>query len=101
MVTTSKTVVRLAAALFATGFLMAQPARIARPGAVNYAEGSVTLAGQTIGAQQIGKAEVQPGQVLETGQGKAEMLLTPGVMMRLGDNSAVRMISPNLTDTRV
>jgi hypothetical protein len=39
--------------------------------------------------------------VLRTGQGKAEMLLTPGVFIRLGDNAAVRMVSPSLTDTRV
>jgi len=29
------------------------------------------------------------------------MLLTPGVLLRLGPNSQVRMVSPNLTDTRV
>jgi len=29
------------------------------------------------------------------------MLLTPGIFLRLGDHSAVRMVSPNLTDTRV
>ncbi|MBS1857686.1 MAG: FecR domain-containing protein [Acidobacteria bacterium] len=80
---------------------MADPAHIARPGTVNYAEGSVTLAGKSIGAPQIGNAEAEPGQVLSTAQGKAEMLLTPGVLLRLGDNSAVRMVSPSLTDTRV
>src|SRR5260370_14583928 len=29
------------------------------------------------------------------------MLLTPGVFLRVGDNSAVRVISPGLGDTRV
>jgi hypothetical protein len=29
------------------------------------------------------------------------MLLTPGVFLRLGSNSSVRMVSPGLTDTRV
>jgi len=61
----------------------------------------VTLAGQAIGARQIGQAEVAEGQILATTHGKAEMLLTPGVLLRLGDNSAVKMVSPSLTDTRV
>ena len=39
--------------------------------------------------------------MLETGQGRAELLLTPGVFLRVGDNSAVRLVSPGLADTRV
>ena len=31
----------------------------------------------------MGQAEVAPGQVLETQNGKAEMLLTPGVFFAL------------------
>src|SRR6185437_3876807 len=77
------------------------PGYVARPGTVNYAEGTVTVAGQAIGAKQLGQTEVAPGQGLETAQGKAEMLLTPGVLLRIGDNTAVRMVSPSLTDTRV
>jgi hypothetical protein len=45
--------------------------------------------------------EVAPGHVLQTDQGKAEMLLFPGAFVRLGENSSVRMVSPSLTDTRV
>jgi hypothetical protein len=44
---------------------------------------------------------LNPGQSLETGVGKAELLLTPGVFFRLGDNSSVTMISPSLTDTEL
>jgi len=101
MVSLLKVPARLGAALFATGLLVAAGASVARPGTVNYAEGSVTLAGQSIGARQIGQAEVAEGQVLATAHGKAEMLLTPGVLLRLGDNSALKMLSPSLTDTRV
>ena len=57
---------------------------------MNYAEGSVTLDGQPIGPKQIGQTEVADGQVLKTARGKAEMLLTPGVLLRIGDNSSVR-----------
>ena len=72
----------------------------ARPGAVNYTEGQVTIDGRAVKAGV--STEVEPGQVLTTGQpGKVEMLLTPGVFLRLGDNAAVKMVSPSLTDTRV
>jgi hypothetical protein len=54
-----------------------------------------------IATKNLGSTEVGPGQVLQTTDGKAEMLLTPGVFLRLGDRSAVRMVSPSLTDTRV
>jgi hypothetical protein len=94
---------RVAGVMFAAGaLLMAQgPAKMARPGTVNYAEGQVTLNGESIGSPEMGKAEAAPGQVLETQAGKAEMLLTPGVFVRLGDHSALRLVSPSLTDTRV
>ena len=106
MVSLLKTTVRLASAMFATGvfatgLLVAAGQSFARPGTLNYLEGSVTLGGQSLGAKQIGQTEVAPGQVIETSQGKAEILLTPGVLLRLNDNSAARMISASLTDTRV
>ena len=41
------------------------------------------------------------GQELTTEQGKAEILLTPGVFLRVGENSAVKMISPDITPTEV
>lgn len=73
----------------------------AHPGTVNYVEGQVSVDGQRLASRDVGSAELQRGQVLETEHGKAEMLLTPGVFLRLGDGSAVRMDSPGLTDTRV
>lgn len=50
-------------------------AREVAPGTVNYSEGEVTLHGQT----------------LETGQGRAEVLLTPGVYLRVGEHSVIKM----------
>ncbi len=88
----------------AASFLAAIPAAAASsaiPGTVNYIEGQVAVAGQTVTSQSVGSVQLQPNQVLETGQGRAEILLTPGVFIRVGDNSAVRLISPGLADTRV
>jgi hypothetical protein len=71
------------------------------PGMLNYVEGQVSVAGQPVTSQAIGSVQLEPNQILQTGQGRAELLLTPGVFVRLGDNSSLRLISPNLGDTRV
>jgi hypothetical protein len=73
----------------------------AHPGMLNYVEGQANIDGRPVTNQSVGNADVQQGQVIETGQGKAEILLTPGVFLRLGNNSAVRMVNPGLADTRV
>ena len=73
----------------------------ARPGTVNYIEGAAYLAGKPLNAHDVGSIDLGAGQVLTTVQGKAEILLTPGVFLRLDDNSAVKMISPDLTYTKV
>jgi hypothetical protein len=44
---------------------------------------------------------MQPGQVIATANGKAEILLTPGIFLRLGDESTVQMVSPDLAHTEV
>jgi hypothetical protein len=51
--------------------------------------------------QSVGYVQLHPGQVLQTANGRVELLLTPGVFLRVGENSAVRMISPNLLNTQV
>ena len=73
----------------------------AMPGTVNYVEGTVSMGDQALDAKSVGSANLQNGQVLETGNGKVEILLTPGVYLRLGSNSSVKMISTNLTNTQV
>ena len=68
---------------------------------LNYVEGQVAIDGQNLGRAAIGQTDLAAGQTLATQQGKAEMLLTPGVFLRLNDHSSIRMVSPTLTDTRV
>jgi len=101
MLTLLKTSLCLSLGLGAAAFLAAAQGGAARPGTVNYAEGQVTLDGRLVSAKSLGSIEVSPGHVLHTGQGRAEMLLTPGAYLRLGENTEVRMVSPSLTDTRV
>jgi hypothetical protein len=76
-------------------------ARQAGPGTLNYVEGAVYLNGSQLNARDAGNATLAPGQEITTGKGKAEILLTPGVFLRLDDNSAVKMVSPDLTLTQV
>jgi hypothetical protein len=73
----------------------------ALPGTLNYVEGQASLGTQTLNSKSIGSAELQTGQTLSTDDGKAEILLTPGVFLRLDSHSSATMISPNLTDTQV
>ena len=94
--------IAIALLVLCAGLAAAQnPASGAVPGTLNYLEGSASIDGQALGARSIGSARVGLNQVLETQQGRVEILLTPGVFLRLDNNSAVRMISPNLIDTRV
>ena len=80
---------------------LAQTANPAVPGTVNYVEGSASIEGRMLNQRSVGSAQLEPGQVLETANGRAELLLTPGVFLRVGENSAVRMVSPDLLNTRI
>jgi hypothetical protein len=73
----------------------------ARPGAVNYIEGHASLNGTELSQKTLGKTFLNTNDTLSTDLGKAEVLLTPGVFLRIGDNSQVRMVSPSLTNTQV
>jgi hypothetical protein len=88
--------------LFLTALVpVAEAAAPATPGIINYVEGQVTLEGKALTHKSIGSTELEPNQVLSTDCGKAEVLLTPGVFLRVGDNSAVRMVATELTNTQV
>ncbi len=71
------------------------------PGTLNYVEGQVTYQGQKETPKSVGTTYLEKNQDLQTQDGHAEMLLTPGVYLRLGHDSAVTMLSPGLANTRV
>ena len=81
--------------------LLAEGANPARPGTLNYIEGNASIDGRALTSHSVGNTEIEAGGTLATANGKAEILLTPGVFLRVGENSVVRMISPNLTHTEV
>jgi hypothetical protein len=78
-----------------------QTANPARPGTLNYIEGQASIEGRPITPNSVGNTELQAGQYLSTANGKAEILLTPGIFLRLGNDSTVQMVSPNLTKTEI
>ena len=80
---------------------LAQYTISARPGTINYVEGSATVNGQPLNPQSAATTSAKPGQTIATTDGRVEMLLTPGVYLRLDQGSAVRLISPDLTRTEV
>jgi hypothetical protein len=80
---------------------LAQTVISARSGVIHFFEGKVYLNDEPL-ESRFGKfPTVAPGAELRTEQGYAEVLLTPGVFLRLGEKSAVRMIGNDLTDTRL
>ncbi|MGA3024483.1 MAG: FecR domain-containing protein [Bryobacteraceae bacterium] len=88
----------LGAALWSIPARAAAPAQI---GTVNYVEGRVLVDGRPVTSRDLGNVTAIEGNVVATRQGKAEILLTPGVLLRLGDNSQVRMDAESLSNTRV
>ena len=64
-------------------------------------EGSVYLGDQVLQPHPGKFSSVPPGAELRTAEGRAEVLLTPGVFVRIGARSAIRMVANELFDTRV
>lgn len=73
----------------------------AKSGVINWAEGDVYLADKPYTMQPTQFGEVKENMVLRTEEGRAEILLPPGVFFRVGEKSSFKMISNRLIDTRV
>jgi len=72
-----------------------------RSGVIYFFEGAVYLGDQPL-APLPGKFPCVPqGAGLRTAQGRAEVLLTPGVFLRMGERSAIRMVANDLADTQI
>ncbi len=79
----------------------AQDQHPAVPGSINYVEGEAAIGAQVLSSDSAGSARLDKGQTLTTKAGKVEILLTPGVFLRVADNSSVKMVSPDLANTEV
>ncbi len=87
--------------LAAAAVASAQQIISARSGAVHYVEGRVFLGDEAVASKFGQFPEIKENGLLRTAEGRAEVLLTPGVFLRMGENSSVKMITNRLIDTRL
>jgi len=73
----------------------------AKAGLIHYIEGKVLLDGQAVEPKFGQFPQLKQNSVLRTEAGRAEVLLSPGVFMRVGENGQIRLVSDSLSDTRV
>jgi len=94
--------IALAALAFAGRFpASAQSVISTHSGTLYFFEGAVFIGDEPV-EQKFGKfADIGEGRELRTKDGRAEILLTPGVFLRIKENSAIRLVSNKLADTRV
>ncbi len=83
------------------GSACAQSVISTHSGVVQYVEGRAFLGDKPVEPKFGTFPDIKENQEFRTEDGRAEILLTPGVFLRLGENSAIRMLSTRLVDTRV
>lgn len=80
---------------------MAQSVISAKAGVVHYTEGDVTVNDEALVMKPNKFPDMKNNDVLRTTEGRAEILLAPGAFLRLGENSAAKMISNSLLSTKL
>ena len=93
----------LSVAVLALGALpaLAQHVISAKSGVVSYVVGTVKVNDEVVRPSETKYTEVKENAVLRTEEGRAEVLLTLGAILRIGDNSSFKMLTNRLIDTRV
>ena len=88
----------LSVAVLALGALpaLAQPVISAKSGVVSYVQGTVTVGGVVVKPSETKFPEVKENEILRTEEGRAEVLLTSGTILRTGDNSSFKMLTNRL-----
>ena len=89
-----------AAVLLVPMAVSAQEIVSARAGLIHYSDGRVLLNEKPIVHKVAQFQEVKENEYLRTERGRAEVLLTPGIFLRLGEDSQVQMLSSRLSDVR-
>ena len=87
--------------LLCTQAAWAQYVVSARAGTLHYISGQVSVDGQPVQMTPFKFPMLQEGQVLRTSNGRAEVLLGPGVFLRLGEHGALRMLDVRLENAQV
>lgn len=93
---------KLGLLLFCTGgAIIAQKVVSARAGLITYLQGPAFVDDQRVILTATRFPQMRNGETLSTTWGRAEVLLAPGIVLRLAENSRVRMDDTQLADTRV
>lgn len=87
--------------LIARGNVFGQAVVSTHSGLLNFFEGAVLLDDQPLSQKTGTFVSIKEGSTLRTEDGRAELLLTPGVFLRIDEHSALRLVSNALPDTRV
>jgi hypothetical protein len=70
-------------------------------GIVHFFEGTVYLGDQPLQSHPGKFSSIPKGAELRTAEGRAEVLLTPGVFVRIGERTTIRIVDNELSHTRV
>lgn len=96
----------ICAGLLLSASIWAQDVVAVKAGLVHHVEGDVYL--DDVKLQQMKPEQLfakppqmKEGSLLRTVDGRAEVLLSPGILLRVDNGSVVKMVSNKLTDTRV
>lgn len=79
----------------------AQPIISAKSGVIASVEGKVLLNNTEVQESVTHFPEMKEGSVLRTEDGRVELMLPPGFMLRMSENGALTMLANRLIDTRV
>lgn len=79
----------------------AQNAISAKAGLVQVSDGEVFVNNAAVEHKIAQFTDLRNTDVLTTGEGRAEVLLTPGAFLRMTDASGIRMVSTRLSDVRL
>jgi len=93
----------ISAAILALGGVsaFAQPVISAKSGTIAKVEGQVFLGDQQVEESLTKFPDIKENGVVRTEEGRAEVLLTPGTVLHLGEKSSFRLITNRLIDTRL
>jgi hypothetical protein len=102
MTSVNRVITLMMGGLATAALSLGQMAISTHSGLVQLTVGSVFLNDKPLHKTVTSMVSMKPGEVLHTGKdGNAEILLTPGVFLRLGNDSSVRLDTNSLSDTKV
>ena len=73
----------------------------AQAGLIHHIDGQVLVEDRPVAPHPNQFARISQGQILRTQQGQAEVLLSPGAVLRVGPSSEIRLISDDISHVKI